>query len=66
MVDPTTYRLLALRGMLRLEMAGMKGRGGALRPRIAAEFGLSPRAPREEFIAAIQKRLNEIHGRSDQ
>jgi hypothetical protein len=47
------FRLLSLRGMLRLEKAGMKTRNGALRPQIAKEFGLSPRAKHDAFIDAI-------------
>lgn len=50
-------RLLSLRGMLRLEKIGLKTRGGALRPRIASEFGLPPRSSHDDFIAAIEKKL---------
>ena len=53
------FRLVSLRGMLRLESIGMKTRGGALRPRLAKEFGLSARAPHKEFISAIDKKLEE-------
>lgn len=53
MNDIQAVRLLSLRGMLRLEKVGMKTRGGALRPRIAKEFGLSPRAKHDAFIDAI-------------
>lgn len=51
------FRLLSLRGMLRMERVGMKTRGGALRPRIAAEFGLKPRDSYEQYIAAIEAKL---------
>lgn len=50
-------RLLSLRGMLRLEKIGLKSRGGALRPRIAAEFGLKPRDSYELFISTIEAKL---------
>lgn len=53
MNDVQAVRLLSLRGMLRLEKVGMKTRGGALRPRIAKEFGLSPRAKHDAFIDTI-------------
>lgn len=55
-------RLLSLRGMLRLEKVGMKTRGGALRPRIAQEFGLSPRATHDAFIRAINTILDQYQG----
>lgn len=53
-------RLASLRGMLRLEMQGMKSRLGPLRPKIAAEFGLKPRAPFRDFIVAVQTKMNEL------
>jgi hypothetical protein len=53
-------RLASLKGMVTLESKGMKGRGGPIRPRIAAEFGLKPRAPYAEFITAIQSRMAEL------
>ena len=53
-------RLASLRGMLRLESAGMKSRGGALRPKIAAEFGLSPRAAFADYIKAVEARMQEL------
>jgi hypothetical protein len=53
-------RLASLRGMLRMEKVGMKSRGGALRPKIAAEFGLSARASYDDFINAVQKKMEEL------
>ena len=50
-------RMASLRGMLRLEKAGMTTSGGALRPRIAAELGLKPRASHDVFIANITARI---------
>lgn len=58
----SAYRLASIRGMLKLERAGMKTRGGALRPRIAAELGLSPRASYDAFIARIESMLEQIKG----
>lgn len=54
------FRLLSLRAQLKLESKGMKSSGGALRPRLAAEFGLSQRAKREDYIEAINKKLKEL------
>lgn len=54
------FRLLSLRAQLKLESNGMKSSGGAIRPRIAVEFGLSPRAKREDYIEAINKKLQEL------
>ena len=50
-------RLASLKGMLKLEKVGMKTRGGALRPRIAAEFGLNKRDSHDKFIAEIESRM---------
>jgi hypothetical protein len=53
-------RLGVLKGMVKLESKGMQTRGGAIRPRIAAEFGLKPRASYADFIATIQKKMDKI------
>jgi hypothetical protein len=53
-------RLASLKGMLKLEKVGLKTRGGALRPRIAEEFGLNKRDPHDKFIAEIQSRMDAI------
>lgn len=50
-------RLLSVRGMLRLEKIGLKSRGGALRPRLAAELGLKPRDSYDLFISTIDAKL---------
>ena len=52
-------RLASLKGMLKLEKVGMKTRGGALRPRIAAEFGLKARDSHDKFIAKIEQLMEE-------
>ena len=54
------FRLLSLRAQLKLEMCGMKSSGGAIRPRVAKEFGLSPRAKRQDYIDAINNKLKEL------
>ncbi len=54
------YRLATLKGCIKLEAKGMRHSGGAVRPRIAAEFGLSPRAKHDTFIAAIQAKMDEL------
>jgi hypothetical protein len=51
-------RFVSLRGMLKLESVGMKTRGGSLRPRLADEFGLKPRAPYATYIAAVQLKID--------
>lgn len=51
------FRLASLRGMVKLEKIGMQTRGGAIRPRIAAELGLKPRDSYEKFLAAIDTAL---------
>jgi hypothetical protein len=51
-------RLAAIKAALKMEKVGLKTRGGALRPKIAAEFGLKPRASYDVYIAEIQKRMD--------
>lgn len=53
-------RLASLKGMLKLEKLGMKTRGGALRPRIAAEFGLKPRDSYDKFIETLQAKMDAM------
>lgn len=55
--DVSIFRLLSIKGMLKMEKIGMKTRGGALRPRIAAEFGLTARTPHDTFIKVIEDML---------
>lgn len=57
-VHPERFRLVSIKCQLRLEKAGMRNSGGALRPRLAAEFGLKPRDSHDKFIAAIQAKLD--------
>ena len=56
----SAFRLLSVKMQLRLESKGLRSSGGALRPRLAAEFGLKPRASYEQYIAAIDARLAAI------
>jgi hypothetical protein len=53
------FRLISIKHQLKLEKLGMKSRGGALRPRLAKEFGLRPRAPHADFIAYCEKKLKD-------
>jgi len=52
-IQVAAYRLLSLRAQLRLEALGLKSSGGAIRPRIAKEFGLTPQAPYADYLTAI-------------
>lgn len=52
------YRLASLKQRIKLESKGLKFKGGATRPKIAKEFGLTPRAPHAEFVAEIQRRMD--------
>lgn len=54
------FRLLSLKYQLKLESKGIKSSGGAIRPRIAKEFGLSPRAPHSAYIDMIREKIEEI------
>lgn len=53
-------RFCGLKYHLRIEMAGMKHRYGALRPKLAEEFGLKPRAKYEDYITYCDKKLEEL------
>lgn len=57
------FRLASLKQQLKLESHGMKSRGGAIRPRISAEFGLSPRATHASYIEIIEKRMEALRGK---
>lgn len=53
------YRLLVIKSRLNLESKGVRHSSGALRPRIAAEFGLKPRDSLDKYIAAVQAKIDE-------
>lgn len=53
-------RYASLKGALKLEKVGLKSRGGALRPKLAKEFGLSPRAPYDQYINHCICKMNEL------
>lgn len=54
------FRLASIKCQLKLEQVGMKSSGGALRPRLAGEFGLNKRAPYADYIAAVQARMDDL------
>lgn len=54
------FRLASLRGMLKMEQAGLKTRGGALRPRLSKELGLNPRYSHDLYIAEVERRMAGI------
>lgn len=54
------FRFSSIKHQLKLEKLGLKSRGGALRPRLAKEFGLKPRATYEEFIAYCEAKMQEL------
>ncbi|MFA9216829.1 MAG: hypothetical protein ACEQSK_06955 [Sphingomonadaceae bacterium] len=49
--------LAGIKYQLKLEKVGMKTRGGPVRPRIAAQLGLRPRASHDDFIAAVEAKM---------
>lgn len=53
------FRMASIKSQLRMEKAGMKSSGGALRPRLAAEFGLKPRDPHDLYIKHCQDYLDK-------
>lgn len=54
------FRLASLKQQLKMEKVGLKSSGGAIRPRIAAEFGLKPRDSHDKFIAAVQAKMDSM------
>lgn len=54
------FRLANLKQQLKLEKLGMRSRGGAIRPRIAKEFGLNPRAPHASYIEIVEQRMEAL------
>lgn len=59
-VQIACFRLASLKYQLRMEAIGLKSSGGAIRPRICKEFGLRPRAPHAEYIAACERKIEEL------
>lgn len=55
------FRWISLKGMVTLESKGMTTRGGAIRPRIAAELGLKPRDTYEKFLEAIEAKIAAVN-----
>lgn len=53
------FRFASIKAQLKLEKAGMKSRGGALRPRLCKEFGLKKTAPYEDYIKYCQDVLDK-------
>ena len=58
------FRLLQIRGMLKLEKAGMTHSSGLrIRPKVNKEFGLKPRDSYDKFIEAVQAKIDEHIGK---
>jgi hypothetical protein len=54
------FRFASVKAQLKLEKVGLKSSGGALRPRLAKEFGLSPRAHHDAYIAYCIDKMNSL------
>lgn len=58
------YRLLALRGAVKLEAVGMKVNRKVNASKIARkELGLKPRAPHAEILAALKEAIEKAHAK---
>lgn len=57
------FRLASLKQQLKLENLGMKSRGGAIRPRIAKEFGLNPLASYASYIDIVEQRMEALRAK---
>ena len=54
------FRLLQIRGMLKLEKVGMTHSSGLrIRPKVNKEFGLKPRDSYDKFIEAVQAAIDK-------
>lgn len=53
--DIAIFQLLAVKDALKLEMAGLKSRGGGIRKGWALRLGLKPGAKHAEVIAEIER-----------
>jgi len=55
------FRLITLRGAVKLEAIGLKSRAGSMRKRAALECGLKPGAKHGDVIAALTERIEAMH-----
>lgn len=56
------FRLLQIRGMLKLEKVGMTHSSGLrIRPRVCRELGLKARDSYDKFIEEVQKRIDAMY-----
>jgi hypothetical protein len=56
----TYFQLAAVKAALKLEKAGLKHSGGAIRPKWAKELGLKPRDSHDKLIAALRARMDAL------
>jgi len=57
------FRFASIKQQLKLEQVGLKSSGGALRPRLAKEFNLKPKAPHADYIAYCESQLTILRAR---
>jgi len=55
----TKFRFASIKMQLKMEKVGLKSSGGALRPRLAKEFGLKARDSYDLYIAYCQTKMDE-------
>ena len=53
-------RYASLKGRLKLSKLGMKFKGASIRKALAAEFGLKPSAPWDDYIKHCQDKMDAI------
>jgi hypothetical protein len=53
-------RLARIKGALKLESVGIRTGGVAIRPQLAEEFDLGPRAPYHRYIEVCEKRMKVL------
>jgi len=56
----TMFRLLALRGAVKLEKVGLKRRGPSASSIARVELGLRPRASHADILAALQVEIDAL------
>lgn len=60
------FRLSSIKAQLKMEKMGLKSSGGPLRPRLAAQLGLSPRAKHDKYIEVVQAKMDALVAKAAQ
>ena len=53
-------RLASVKGMVKMEKAGLKSRGGSVKNKLCKEFGISIRTSHDDVIKLIQEKMDSF------